>query len=68
MQDEDHNTSKNRCSELSKDGEGQKSTNAPWSGKKGLKRRERGRAQLKTCEVASAQRFSSDSEVLQSEH
>lgn len=51
------NTSKSRWSELSKGGKGLKYTNTPWSGKKGLKRGERGRNQLRTCEVTSAQRF-----------
>lgn len=48
------NTSKSRCSELSKGGKGENSTNSPWSGKKGLKRGERGRTQLRMCEVTSA--------------
>ena len=71
------NASKNRRSEQIKHGERHKPTDTHGSGEKGLRKGEergkRGRERregglLRRCEVTSAQRFGSDSEVLQREH
>lgn len=66
------NMSENRHSKWNKCGKRHKPTNTHRSGEKGLRKGEergkRGRALLRRCEVTSAQRFRSNSEVLRSEH
>lgn len=66
------NMSGSKCSQLENCGKRCKPTNTHRSRKKGLRKGEergkRRRTLLRRCEVTSAQRFRTNSELLQSEH